>query len=66
MNSIRRGGPPRWVFTIIMVGALLSCGIYLGMMRIEGATTGNIIRAAGFALLGALMLWGVLCRSQSN
>jgi hypothetical protein len=49
-----------------MVGALLACGIYLGMMRIEGATTGNVIRATGFALLGSLMLWRVLSRRQSN
>jgi hypothetical protein len=63
---MRRGGPPRWVFSIITVGAFLACGIYLGMMRIEGTTTGNVIRAAGFALLGSLMLWGVLSRPQSN
>ena len=64
MNSSRAGGPPRWVFTIIMVGALLSCGIYLGMMRVEGTSTGSIIRAAGFALLGALMLLRVLARGK--
>jgi hypothetical protein len=66
MNSVRRSGPPRWVFSIITVGAFLACGIYLGMMRIEGTTTGNVIRAASFALLGSLMLWGVLSRPQSN
>ena len=64
MDSSRTGGPPRWVFTVIMVGALLSCGIYLGTMRVEGTSTGNIIRSAGFALLGALMLWGVLARGR--
>jgi len=51
---------------MITVGAFLACGIYLGMMRIDGTTTGNVIRAASFALLGLLMLWGVLSRSQSN
>jgi len=33
-------------------------------MRIEGTSSGNIIRAAGFALLGALMLWGVIARGR--
>ena len=64
MNSTQRGRLPRWVFAIIMVGALLSCGIYLGMMRIEGTSTGNIVRSGGFALLGALMLWGTLARGR--
>jgi hypothetical protein len=64
MDSSQAGGPPRWVFTIIMVGALLSCGIYLGMMRVQGASTGSIIRSAGFALLGALTLWAVLARGR--
>jgi hypothetical protein len=47
-----------------MVGAILSCGIYLGMMRIEGASTGNVVRSAGFALLGALALWRLLARGH--
>jgi hypothetical protein len=64
MDSSKAGGPPRWVFTIIMVGALLSCGVYLGIMRVDGTSTGNIVRAAGFALLGALMLWGMLARGR--
>lgn len=64
MNFRQGGGPLRWVFTIIMVGALLSCGTYLGIMRIEGTSSGNIIRSAGFALLGALMLWGVIARGR--
>ena len=64
MNSKPGGGPPRWVFTVIMVGALIACGVYLGMIRIEGASTGNVVRTAGFALLGALMLWGVVARGK--
>ncbi|MFC1800147.1 hypothetical protein ACFL2Z_04465 [Candidatus Eisenbacteria bacterium] len=64
MDSRRAGGPPRWVFTVIMAGALIACGVYLGMMRTEGASTGNVVRVAGFALLGALMLWGVLARGR--
>ena len=64
MSSRKRGGLPRWIFAIIMIGALLSCGIYLGIMRSEGTSTGHVIRAACFALLGALMLWGVLARGK--
>lgn len=64
MNFRPGGGPPRWVFTVIMAGALIACGVYLGMMRIEGASTGNVVRAAGFALLGALMLLRVLARGR--
>jgi hypothetical protein len=64
MDSSQAGGPPRWVFAIIMVGALVSCGVYLGMMRVEGASTGNIVRTAGFALVGALTLWAVLARGR--
>jgi hypothetical protein len=55
-----KGGPPRWVFTILMVGGFVACGIYLGMMRVEGATTGNTIRALGFGVFGLVALWGVL------
>ena len=59
-------GPLRWVFTIVMVGAFLACGVYLGIMRAQGPSTGDVIRAAGFAVLGLLMLWGVLGRSTGR
>lgn len=57
-NGARR--PPRWLFALLTAGAFLACGIYLGMIRIEGATTGHILRAAVFGAFGLLMLWGVL------
>ncbi len=52
--------PPRWFFSILAVGGFVACGIYLGMIRAEGVSTGRVIRAVGFGVLGLLMLWGVL------
>ena len=53
---------PSWMFTVLMVGGFLACGIYLGIMRAEGATAGHVLRAVGFGALGFLMLWGVLAK----
>ena len=52
--------PPRWFFSILVVGTFVACGIYLGMIRAEGVSTGHVVPAAGFGVLGLLMLWGVL------
>lgn len=52
--------PPRWFFSILVAGAFVACGIYLGMIRVEGVSAGHVIRAVGFGVLGLLMLWGVL------
>ena len=54
--------PPRLLFAILAVGGFIACGIYLGMIRAGGLTTGYIIRAAIFGLFGILMMWGVLGR----
>jgi len=62
MDGGSRSRPPRWVFAIPMVGGLLACGIYLGMMRVAGVSTGDLVRAIGFGLLGLGMLWAVLAR----
>jgi hypothetical protein len=62
MTDGKRGGPPRWVFTTVMVGGFVACGLYIGIMRVEGASAGHLIRAIGFGVLGFLMLWGVLAR----
>jgi hypothetical protein len=62
MASKARSGPPWWFFTIVMVGGFVACGVYLGMMHLDGITTGNLLRAVGFGALGFLMLWGVLAR----
>ena len=60
MTEHKIKSPPRWFFSILVVGGFVACGIYLGMIRAEGVSTGHIIRAAGFGILGLLMLWGVL------
>ncbi|MCK5117963.1 MAG: hypothetical protein KAQ78_00170 [Candidatus Latescibacteria bacterium] len=52
--------PPRWFFSILVAGGFVACGIYMGMMRVEGVSTGHGIRAVGFGVLGLLMLWGVI------
>ena len=62
MMDRTRGGPPRWLFAVIMIGGFLACGIYLGMMRIEGVSTGDLLGAVGFGVLGFLMLWGAIAR----
>ena len=66
MTDETKGGPPSWVFTILMVCGFLVCGLYLGMMRAEGASTGHFVRAVGFGVLGLLMLWGALRRHRGS
>ncbi len=52
--------PPRWLFAILAAGGFLASGIYLGMTRAGDATTGHMIRAGAYGLLGLIMVWGVL------
>jgi len=60
MGERRIKSPPRWFFSILAVGAFVACGVYLGIIRADGVSTGHVIRAVGFGVLGLLMLWGVL------
>jgi hypothetical protein len=62
MTDKPKGGPPRWLFAVLMIGGFVACGIYLGKMRVEGVSTGELLRGVGFAVLGFLMLWGVMAR----
>jgi hypothetical protein len=64
MTDKPRSQPPCWLLTVIMIGGFIACGIYLGMMRVEGISTGDLIRAVGFGVLGFLMLWGVIARRR--
>lgn len=64
MVETTRGGPPSWLFAILMVGGFVACGFYLGMMRVEGTSTGDLVRAVGYGVFGFLMLWGVLGRRR--
>jgi hypothetical protein len=60
MGNRRTRFPPRWFFAILSAGGFLASGIYLGMIRAEDASTGNVVRATVYGLLGILMMWGVL------
>ena len=60
MAERRLAPPPRWLFAIIMVGSFLACGIYLGLIRAEGAATEHVVRVAVYGVVGLLMLRGVL------
>ena len=62
MANKKGGAPPRWLFTVLMVLGFISGGLYLGMMRVEGLSTGSLVRAVGYGALGFIMLWGVLAR----
>lgn len=50
---------PRWIFAVISIGCVLTAGIYLGIMSVEGITGARVFQASGFGLLGLLMFWGV-------
>jgi len=52
--------PPRWLFTILAVGGFWASGIYLGMIRAGGSSTGDVVRVIAFGILGIFMLWGAL------
>ena len=51
---------PRWLFAVLAVGGLLASGIYLGIMRLDGASTWNVVRAILFGVFGLLMLLGAM------
>lgn len=53
---------PRWLFVVFTIGGLLASGIYLGIARVEGASTGVVLRAVGYGAFGLLMLWGAVAR----
>ena len=58
--------PPRSFFALLSTGGSVACGIYLGMIHIEGALPGHMIRAAAFGIFGLVMLWGVLGRRNGG
>jgi hypothetical protein len=55
--SADRIGPPRWLYFILGVGALLAAGIFLGIARTDGFTAGRLIRIVLFGLLGILWVF---------
>lgn len=60
MAERRLPPPPRWLFAIVMAGSFLACGIYLGLIRAEGAETRYVVRVAIYGVLGLFMLRGTL------
>jgi len=52
--------PPRWLFAALAVGGFWASGLYLGMIRAGGSSTGDVARVIAFGIFGILMLWGVL------
>ncbi len=60
MAEARAATPPSWLFAALAVGSLLTSGVYLGKMRIIGASGGDVLRAALFGALG--ILWMVVCK----
>lgn len=36
--------PPWWLFALIMVGALIASGIYIGIMSVEGVETTDLVK----------------------
>lgn len=55
---------PRWLFAILAIGGLLASGIYLGMIRLEGASIGDVVRAVVFGVFGLLMFWGAMSKHK--
>lgn len=51
---------PRWLFSILAMSGWVACGIYIGIMSIEGITFSHILPAAGFGFFGGLMMWGAV------
>lgn len=62
MADERTGGPPQWLLTIVMACGFVACGLYLGMMRVQGASTGDLIRSVGYGMLALVMLWALMAR----
>jgi hypothetical protein len=50
------------MFIVLTVGGLVASGIFVGIMRVEGATTGNVIRVIGYGVFGLVMLWRAVKR----
>ncbi|MBN1314229.1 MAG: hypothetical protein JXA42_02135 [Anaerolineales bacterium] len=60
MQTNKKKSIPWWLFATIATGALLASGIYLGIMSVEGFTGMRLVKAAGFGVLGLIMLWGAV------
>ena len=60
MDTTEKSLFPKWLFAIIAAGGLLACGIYIGIMSVEGFSGMRLAQAAGFGILGLIMFWGAI------
>lgn len=60
MDRTENGSIPQWIFVILAIGGLLACGIFIGVMSLEGFTTKRLLQAVGFGVLGLIMFWGAI------
>lgn len=60
METYRTKPILKWIFGLIAIGASCACGIYLGILSVEGASNGLLIRIVGFGALSLVMAWGAL------
>jgi hypothetical protein len=51
---------PKWLFSIVAVGGWVACGIFIGIMSVEGISMVRVLQAVGFGILGGLMTWGAV------
>ena len=60
MEKTNKASFPKWLFAIIAIGALIACGIFIGILSVEGFTILRSIQAVGFGILGLIMFWGAI------
>ncbi len=60
MEKSKKQSFPRWIFVMIAIGGLVACGIFIGIMSVEGATSLRFIQAIGFGLMGLVTFWGAI------
>jgi hypothetical protein len=60
MKKTGKSAFPKWLFAIIAIGGLVACGIFLGIMSVEGVTGMRLVQTAGFGIMGLLMFWGAI------
>jgi hypothetical protein len=55
MNKQKKRTPPRWFYFAIGIGSLMASGIYIGIGKTAGFSSGRVIPAVIFGVLG--LLW---------
>jgi hypothetical protein len=59
MENRRIRIPPRWMFSLLSIGAAWASGIYLGKLSVEGRLTGLLIPMVSFGVMAVIMALGV-------